>query len=75
MNTWLNIYIKFKIVAHITCAMYRREGIDGREYVRGGKTTGGNMSRWQNLLEGICPGCQKYVCYMHFKILDKHLCM
>jgi len=39
----------------------RREGIcpgwenDGREYVRGGKTTGGNMSGVGKRREGICP--------------------
>jgi len=29
---------------------------DGREYVPGGKTTGGNMSRVEKQREGICRG-------------------
>jgi len=35
MNTWQNIYFKFKIVTHITFAL-------------GEETTGGNMSGWKN---------------------------
>ena len=35
MNTWQNIYFKFKIVTHISFAL-------------GEETTGGNMSAWKN---------------------------
>ena len=69
MNTWQNIYIRFKIVAHtcITCAMYRQEGNrwegicpgwknDGREYVRVEKRLEGLCLGSRKWLEGICPG-------------------
>jgi len=60
-----------------------RRGIDGTEYFRGGKTTGGNMSGWknnwreyvrgvkndwrENVQEGICPYPYSYDLVPAFK--------
>jgi len=60
MNTWQNIYIKFKIVARITCAMYRREGNQWEGICPGLKN-----DRREYVQEAICPYPYFYLCICH----------